>query len=247
VSAGSHHALFISDLHLSETRPHISQLFLRFVDEVAPAARTLFILGDLFEFWIGDDTLDEPLNAEVIAGLKRLAKRGTQSRFMHGNRDFLVGPAFAAAADVDLLPDPTLLDLYGTPTLLMHGDTLCTDDKAYQAFRAHVRNPEVQRQFLALPVPARRQQVGQVRAQADQRKQDKPPEIMDVTPAAVDDAVRAAGYAPRLIHGHTHRPARHEHAVDGHRCERWVLADWYERGEYLRVDAAGATRVAYAR
>ncbi|MBX9961909.1 MAG: UDP-2,3-diacylglucosamine diphosphatase [Burkholderiales bacterium] len=246
MSAGSPHALFISDLHLSETRPHISQLFLRFLDEVAPAAQTLFILGDLFEFWIGDDTLDEPLNAEVIAGLKRLAKRGTRSRFMHGNRDFLVGPAFAAAADVELLPDPTLLDLYGTPALLMHGDTLCTDDKAYQAFRAHVRNPEVQRQFLALPVPARRQQVGQVRAQADQQKQDKPPAIMDVTPVAVDDAVRAAGYAPRLIHGHTHRPARHEHAVDGHRCERWVLADWYERGEYLRVDAAGVTRVAYA-
>ena len=246
MSAGSPHALFISDLHLSETRPHISQLFLRFLDEVAPAARTLFILGDLFEFWIGDDTLDEPLNAAVIAGLKRLAKRGTRSRFMHGNRDFLVGPAFAAAADVELLPDPTLLDLYGIPTLLMHGDTLCTEDRAYQAFRAHVRNPEVQRQFLALPVPARRQQVGQVRAQADQQKQDKPPEIMDVTPVAVDDAVRAAGYAPRLIHGHTHRPARHEHAVDGHRCERWVLADWYERGEYLRVDAAGVTRVAYA-
>jgi UDP-2,3-diacylglucosamine hydrolase len=246
VSAGSPHALFISDLHLSETRPHITQLFLRFLDEVAPAAHTLFILGDLFEFWIGDDTLAEPFNAQAITALKGLATRGTKLRFMHGNRDFLAGQGFAAAAGVELLPDPTLLDLYGTPTLLMHGDTLCTEDRAYQAFRAHVRNPEVQRQFLALPIPARRQQVGQVRAQSDQQKQDKPPEIMDVTPAAVDAAMRAANYAPRLIHGHTHRPARHEHAVDGHHCERWVLADWYERGEFLRVDASGVTRTAYA-
>jgi UDP-2,3-diacylglucosamine hydrolase len=246
VSAASPHALFISDLHLAEARPGIAQLFLRFLDEVAPDAQTLFILGDLFEFWIGDDTLDEPFNARVIDALKGLATRGTKLRFMHGNRDFLVGQGFAAAVDAQLLPDPTHLDLYGTPTLLMHGDTLCTEDRAYQAFRAHVRNPEVQRQFLALPIPARRQQVGQVRAQADQQKQDKPPEIMDVTPVAVEAALRAAHYPPRLIHGHTHRPARHEHAVDGHRCERWVLADWYERGEYLRVDAAGVARVAYA-
>jgi UDP-2,3-diacylglucosamine hydrolase len=246
VSAGSPHALFISDLHLSETRPGITQLFLRFLDEVAPAGQVLYILGDLFEFWIGDDTLDEPLNAETTAALKHLATRGTQLRFMHGNRDFLAGQGFAAATHAQLLPDPSLLDLFGTPTLLMHGDTLCTEDRAYQAFRAHVRNPEVQRQFLSLPIPARRQQVGQVRAQADQQKQDKPPEVMDVTPAAVDAAMRAANYPPRLIHGHTHRPAWHEHIVDGRRCERWVLADWYERGEYLRVDASGVTRVAYA-
>lgn len=245
MSADGPHSLFISDLHLAETRPATTQLFLRFLDEIAPGAQTLFILGDLFEFWIGDDTLDEPLNAAVIAALNRLAIGGTQLRFMHGNRDFLVGPEFAAAAHSELLPDPMLLDLHGTPTLLMHGDTLCTDDRAYRAFRAQVRNVAVQREFLALPVPARRLRVGQVRAQADQQKQDKPPEIMDVTPAAVDAALRAANYPPRLIHGHTHRPARHEHTVDGHRSERWVLADWYERGEYLRVDGSGVTRVPY--
>lgn len=239
------HALFISDLHLAEARPGITRLFLRFLEETAPAAQTLFILGDLFEFWIGDDALADPLNAEVLAGLSKLASSGTKLKFMHGNRDFLAGPGFADAAKVELLTDPTLLDLHGTPTLLMHGDTMCTDDKAYQAFRAHVRNPEVQRQFLALPIPARQHQVGQVRAQSDQQKQDKPPEIMDVTLSAVDAALRAANYPPRLIHGHTHRPARHEHVVDGHRCERWVLADWYETGEYLRVDAAGVTRVPY--
>lgn len=240
------HALFISDLHLTEVRPAITRLFMRFLEEIAPAAQTLFILGDLFEFWIGDDALAEPVNAEVIAGLAKVATGGTNVKFMHGNRDFLAGQGFAAAAKVELLADPTLLDLHGTPTLLMHGDTMCTDDKAYQAFRAHVRNPEVQRQFLALPIPARQHQVGQVRAQSDQQKLDKPPEIMDVTLSAVDAALRAANYPPRLIHGHTHRPARHEHLVDGHRCERWVLADWYEKGEYLRVDAAGVTRVPYA-
>jgi UDP-2,3-diacylglucosamine hydrolase len=240
------HALFISDLHLTEARPAITRLFMRFLEEIAPAAQTLFILGDLFEFWIGDDALAEPVNAEVIAGLAKVATGGTNVKFMHGNRDFLAGQGFAAAAKVELLADPTLLDLHGMPTLLMHGDTMCTDDKAYQAFRAHVRNPEVQRQFLALPIPARQHQVGQVRAQSDQQKLDKLPEIMDVTLSAVDAALRAAHYPPRLIHGHTHRPARHEHLVDGHRCERWVLADWYEKGEYLRVDAAGVTRVPYA-
>ncbi len=245
MSASRTHALFISDLHLAEARPGITRLFMHFLEELAPAAQTLFILGDLFEFWIGDDALADPLNAEVLAGLSKVATGGTKLKFMHGNRDFLAGPGFAVAAQAQLLADPTLLDLHGTPTLLMHGDTMCTDDKAYQAFRAHVRNPEVQRQFLALPIPARQHQVGQVRAQSDQQKQDKPPAIMDVTLSAVEAAVRAANYPPRLIHGHTHRPARHEHMVDGHRCERWVLSDWYEKGEYLRVDAAGVTRVPY--
>jgi UDP-2,3-diacylglucosamine hydrolase len=244
VSVAAPHALFVSDLHLSETRPAIARLFFRFLAEVAPRADALYVLGDLFEFWVGDDTLDEPLNREVAAAMRGVADGGTAVRFMHGNRDFLVGEGFAAATGAELLADPTTVDLYGTRTLLMHGDTLCTDDKAYQAFRAHVHNMEVQRQFLALPVAARRAQVGQVRSQSEQQKQGKPAEIMDVTALAVDDALRAAHYPPRLIHGHTHRPARHEHVVDGHACERWVLADWYERGEYLRVDGSGVARVA---
>ncbi len=237
------HALFISDLHLSASRPGITDLLLRFLQQTAAPAQSLYILGDLFEFWLGDDTLDEPLNRTVIDALSRLAGAGTSVRFMHGNRDFLVGTGFAAATQAEILADPSVLDLYGVRTLLMHGDTMCTDDRAYQAFRAHVRNPEVQRQFLCLPVAARRQQVGQVRAESDEQKQEKSAEIMDVTPAAVDDALRLAEYPPRLIHGHTHRPARHEHVVDGRRCERWVLADWYEGGEYLRVDGVGVSRI----
>lgn len=244
MSVGSPHAVFVSDLHLSDTRPALTQLFLQFLAEVAPAAETLYVLGDLFEFWIGDDAIEAPLSACVSAALRRVADGNTRVRFMHGNRDFLVGEGFATAAGAQLLPDPTLVDLYGTRTLLLHGDTLCTDDKAYQAFRARVRNPEVQRQFLALPMAARWAQVGQVRSESEVQKHDKPPEIMDVTATAVDDAVRAAGYPPRLIHGHTHRPACHEHVIDGHACERWVLSDWYERGEYLRVDADGVDRIA---
>jgi len=244
VSGAVPHALFISDLHLADARPRLTDLLLQFLAQTAPAAQSLYILGDLFEFWIGDDTLDHPLNRTVTDALRRLAETGTAVSFMHGNRDFLVGSGFAAAAHAEILTDPFLIDLYGTRTLLMHGDTMCTDDHAYQAFRAQVRNTEVQREFLALPLADRRQRVGQVRAQNDRQKQEKTADIMDVTPTAVDDALRLANYPPRLIHGHTHRPARHEHVVDGHRCERWVLADWYERGEYLRVDSSGVLRVA---
>lgn len=235
-------SLLISDLHLADERPDIARLFLGFLAGVAVGATDLFILGDLFEFWVGDDTIDEPLNREVATALSRLAAGGTHIAFMHGNRDFLAADGFAAAARAELLPDPCLTMLQGVGTLLMHGDTLCTDDHDYQRFRAHVHDPAVQRQFLGLPVATRRQQVGKTRAHSEQQKQVKAPELMDVVPAAVEAAVRTAGYPPRLIHGHTHRPARHELTVDGHRCERWVLADWYRAGEYLRVDADGVTR-----
>lgn len=235
-------SLFISDLHLTEERPEITALFLRFVEETASAAPELYILGDLFDFWVGDDTLDEPLNHEVATALHSLVDSGSRVFFMHGNRDFLAATGFASATGARLLSDPIVIDLYGVRTLLVHGDTLCTDDHEYQRFRAHVHDPAVQRQFLSLPVPARRLQVGQTRARSEEQKQLKAAEIMDVAAAAVDAALRAADYPPRLIHGHTHRPARHELVVDGHLCERWVLADWYHRGEYLRVDAGGVTR-----
>ncbi len=235
-------SLFISDLHLTEERPVITGLFLRFLADTAVSATNLFILGDLFEFWVGDDTLDEPLNRDVATALSRLADTGTDISFIPGNRDFLAGAAFFTATGSRPLVDPRLISLHGVPTLLMHGDTLCTDDHDYQRFRAHVHDPAIQRQFLALPVAARRQQVGQTRARSEQLKQLKSAEIMDVTQAAVMAAIRSAGYPPRLIHGHTHRPARHELMIDGHRCERWVLADWYREGEYLRIDADGVTR-----
>lgn len=232
------HSLFISDLHLSVDRPRINQQFFDFIDNTAPQAEALHILGDLFEYWAGDDDLDDPLNGSVADAFKRLGDQGIALFFMHGNRDLLIGQEFARRCGARLIPDPTLLNLYGTRTLIMHGDTLCTDDTEYQKFRAYARNPDNQARFLAQPLAARRQQMLGMRAQSEQDKQTKSEEIMDVTPAAVELVLREHGY-PRLIHGHTHRPARHLHVVDGHDCERWVLNDWYRRGGYLRCDASG--------
>ena len=231
-------SIFVSDLHLAPERPRINDVFLAFTRDTAPQAQALYILGDLFEYWVGDDDLGDPFNAAIADALRELSGKGTALCFMHGNRDVLVGPAFAARCGAQLLADPTLLDLYGVRTLVMHGDTLCTDDVEYQKFRAYAHDPENQRRFLAQPLPARRQQMLGMRTQSEKSKQAKAADIMDVAPAAVEQALRRHGY-PRLIHGHTHRPARHLHVVDGHRCERWVLNDWYERGGYLRCDSAG--------
>jgi UDP-2,3-diacylglucosamine hydrolase len=161
---------------------------------------------------------------------------------MHGNRDFLVGDEFARATGVRLLGDPTVVDLYGMPTLLMHGDTLCTDDLKYQAFRAQVRDPAWQKDFLAKPLAVRKAMIENVRDQSAREIQEKPPEIMDVNPGAVAEAFRRNG-CTRMIHGHTHRPDRHVHEVDGRSCERWVLSDWYEQGGLLEVSAAGCRAV----
>ncbi|MBK8015341.1 MAG: UDP-2,3-diacylglucosamine diphosphatase [Betaproteobacteria bacterium] len=234
--------LFISDLHLSETRPDITEALLAFLGGPARDAGHVYVLGDLFDFWVGDDTLDEPLNATVVSAMRQLTDSGVPLSVMHGNRDFLLGPAFASATGARLVPDPLHVDLHGAPSLLLHGDTLCTDDVAYQAFRRHVRDPGVQRQFLAMPLEARRAQVGQVRASSEREKREKAMVIMDVSPDTVSATFRDHGFA-RMIHGHTHRPARHEHVVDGHLCERWVLSDWETRAEYLRADAGGCTRI----
>jgi UDP-2,3-diacylglucosamine hydrolase len=236
------HTLFISDLHLSPQRPAIAEQFFRFLENDAVRADALYILGDLFEYWIGDDDTDSAFNAGVIGGLRRFADSGTPLLLMHGNRDFLMGDEFAAACGATLIIDPTLTDFYGTRTLLMHGDTLCTDDTEYQKFRASVRNPAAQSQFLAQPLATRREQALRLRAGSEAAKQQKREAIMDVNVDAVTAALSAHGY-PRLIHGHTHRPARHVHVVDGHECERWVLADWYQRGSYLRCDESGCTAV----
>ena len=237
-------SLLVSDLHLAPERPELTRRFVRFCHEVAPSASALYVLGDLFDFWLGDDTLDEPFNRNVCDALAAVSAAGTPVKFMVGNRDFLAGGESARASGATVIPDPTLLDLHGTRTLLMHGDSLCTDDHAYQAFRAQVRNPRVQQQFLSLSVAMRRQQVGATRDASEREKQAKAMDIMDVSNDAVVDAFRAHGY-PRLIHGHTHRPAVHEQTIDGHRCERWVIADWRDDlAEALRVDAAGVSRVA---
>jgi UDP-2,3-diacylglucosamine hydrolase len=236
------HTLFVSDLHLAAERPHICETFFAFVRDTASRADALYILGDLFEYWVGDDDLDDPLNGTVARVLGELGAGGVPVFFMHGNRDFLIGRAFAERAGAQLIGDPTTVDLYGTRTLLMHGDTLCSEDVDYQKFRATARDPKFQADFLAQPIAARRARVGQLREINAQAKQAKTAEIMDVTPVTVEETLREFGY-PRLIHGHTHRPARHLHVVDDHACERWVLNDWYQRGGYLRCDAGGCTAV----
>jgi UDP-2,3-diacylglucosamine hydrolase len=231
-------SLFISDLHLSPDTTGANDTLARFLRETAPEAESLYVLGDLFEYWIGDEGLDQPYAMQIARALRALVDRGVRVNFMHGNRDFLIGEHFAQTSGVHLLPDPTLVNLYGTPTLLMHGDTLCSDDLEYQKFRAMVRDPAWQQVFLGNPVEERIRMAREARGRSEQAKQVKATTIMDVTAATVEDAFRSHRCA-RLIHGHTHRPAHHQHKVDGRTCERWVLADWYEHGSYLLCDAGG--------
>lgn len=223
--------LFISDLHLDETRPHIVELFTRFLAEQARSAKTLYILGDFFESWIGDDD-DAALPVRIAPALRALRDSGVPIYFMHGNRDFLLGPDYAARAGMTLLNDPTVIELAGEPTLLMHGDTLCTDDVEYQKFRALTRDPAWQRQFLAKPLTERRAFAAQARGESRRHTAAATPEIMDVNQAAVEAAMRSHGVR-RLIHGHTHRPATHRFELDGQPAERIVLGDWYEQSSVL--------------
>ncbi len=236
------HTLFISDLHLSTDHPHSMAAFKRFIATLAPQAEALYILGDLFEYWAGDDDRDDPFHAEVTTALRDLSSQGTKLYLMHGNRDLLMGEALAQTAGATLLQDPTLLELYGTATLLSHGDTLCTDDVEYQQFRAMVHSKKFQGKFLAQPLAERKAYITQLRQQSIAAKQVKDSAIMDVNNDAVVSLLREHGY-PRLIHGHTHRPDRHEHLVDGHPCERWVLSDWDQQPTALRCDKNGCSRV----
>ncbi|WP_313914240.1 UDP-2,3-diacylglucosamine diphosphatase [Tahibacter sp.] len=228
--------LFISDLHLDDERPYITELFEQFLGGEAREAQALYILGDLFESWIGDDD-DAPLAQRVQGALAELSRSGVATYFMAGNRDFLVGPRFAQRSGVTLLDDPARIDLAGVPTLLMHGDTLCTDDVAYQKFRAQVRDPAWQQAFLAQPLEQRRAFAAQARAQSRLHTGSAMAQIMDVTDTAVHDALRIGG-AQRLIHGHTHRPARHRVDLGDRVAERIVLGDWYEQGSVLRIDGS---------
>lgn len=239
-------SLFVSDLHLAADTPAASARFLAFLNDVAPQADALYLLGDLFEAWIGDDDLASPPHAAVAAALQSLSAAGVRLFVLHGNRDFLLGPGFCAASGATLLEEPAVVDLYGTPTLLLHGDSLCTDDVAYQQFRAQTRDPAWQRALLARPLDERRQLARQLRAQSEMAKDDKTMAIMDVNAAAVAEALRKNA-CTRLIHGHTHRPARHLLDIDGRRCERWVLTDWdAARAGYLRCSAAGCAAVTLA-
>lgn len=227
--------LFASDLHLSAQHPQgLDEL--RQLVERTPAADALYLLGDIFEYWVGDDDLREPFNEAVAEALHDAR---CPVYLMHGNRDFLLGHAFEVAAGATLLPEPTLIDLYGTPTLLLHGDTLCTDDIGYQRFRAVVRRGWVQMLFLRLPHAWRRRFAGYTRQRSRSAQARVPMAVLDVTPRAVDAVLRETG-APRLLHGHTHRPAQHKLKVAGRECERWVLADWYGVGTALQVTPEGA-------
>jgi UDP-2,3-diacylglucosamine hydrolase len=238
------HTLFISDLHLSADHPHSIAAFRRFISTLAPQAEALYILGDLFEYWAGDDDRHDPFHAQVISALHDLAAHGISIYLMHGNRDLLMGAVFARAAGATLLDDPALLDLYGTPTLLSHGDKLCTDDVEYQRFRAQVHDAAFQESFLAQPLAARKAYIEQLRQHSTAAKQGKDSAIMDVNDEAVAALLREYRY-PRLIHGHTHRPRRHEHVVDGHDCERWVLSDWDQDAAALRCDAQGCRTISF--
>ena len=232
---------FISDLHLSPCAPGATGIFRRLLDGIAATGNRLYILGDLFEIWVGDDD-DSPFSRDIIAMLDRARQRGLAVFLLHGNHDFLLGARFAARAGVTLLPDPHVLSAPAQRFVLSHGDLLCADDTEYQAFRLQTRAPGWQADFLRKPLAERHALAGQLRAQSESAKTAKSAALMDVNARVTEDFLRQHGYAT-LIHGHTHRPARHEHLVDGVRVERHVLADWSEtRGEALIWDGGTLRR-----
>jgi UDP-2,3-diacylglucosamine hydrolase len=198
----------------------------------------VYLLGDLFDSWIGDDQLREPLAERVATSIRGVANVGVPVGIINGNRDFLLGERFAEAAGAALLPERVVISLAGTPTLLLHGDELCTADLEYQRYRRFARNPRNQRVFLAFPYVLRRGFATVMRRKSTATSAAKPESIMDVENRAVEAAFRSANVT-RIIHGHTHRPARHHLVVDGRPCERWVLADWYAHGSYLEFDEEG--------
>jgi len=224
--------LFISDLHLSPERPGIMELFAALMRGEARQADALYILGDLFEYWIGDDAAQTLGYGPVLKEIAALSEAGVPVYFMRGNRDFLAGERFADETDCEILDDPTVIDLYGEPALLMHGDFLCTDDVAHQQFRATVDEPDWQHDFLARPVAERMQMAKQARTHSAAHKESVDMQIMDVNLAAVNRAFDRHGVR-LLIHGHTHRPAVHDGQGSDTR-RRIVLGDWYEQSSVLR-------------
>lgn len=232
--------LFISDLHLDGTRPDITAQFLNFLEREARRAQALYILGDLFEAWIGDDDPD-PDKRRVIQGLRAVTNAGVPTFLIHGNRDFLIGKRFCRETGVQLLTDGTVIDLYGRRVLLMHGDLLCTDDHAYQRLRRIVRNPIVQFVMRRLTLRRRQKLAERMRAGSKEHIASMDiaaPEIMDVNQDEVRRTLARFG-VDCIIHGHTHRPAVHELQIDGHAALRIVLGDWYEQGSVLRWNERG--------
>ncbi|MFC5473760.1 UDP-2,3-diacylglucosamine diphosphatase [Paraherbaspirillum soli] len=239
-------ALFISDLHLQEAHPRTTQAFLDFLQTHALRAQQLYLLGDLFEYWAGDDDLETPYNRHVADAIRRVSDAGVQVFWIAGNRDFLVGDIFAQAAGLRLLPDPSVLTIGGRRLAVAHGDAQCTDDLAYMAFRAQVRQPQFQQQFLAQPLAQRKAFIAGVRKESREEQRHKSDQIMDVNPGAIN-ALFDATASDTLIHGHTHRPARHVDIVGAATRTRYVLSDWeYDvespRGGWIAIDAHGVIR-----
>jgi UDP-2,3-diacylglucosamine hydrolase len=237
MSAAGRETLFVSDVHLGASRFGVTRKFLDFLEQRAPRAERLFILGDLFDAWIGDDDPTPP-NRAVTSALRRLTSGGTEVYFQHGNRDFLIGERFARETGITLLPDYARIDLYGEPTLLMHGDLLCSDDQPYLEFRAKTRTPEWRARTLGLPLIVRLAAARWYRLRSYWHKSKKSEEIMDVSPHTVSETLARHG-AARLIHGHTHRPAVHDLTVNGQAAQRFVLAPWEREGSVLCWSAEG--------
>lgn len=226
--------LFISDLHLDTERPQITALFQAFLEKRVQPGDTLYILGDLFEVWLGDDAAS-PEQQSLLRLMRATSLRGARMYFMHGNRDFLAGATFETMSGCRILPDPSVIYLDDEPVLLMHGDTLCTDDVEYQAWRARVRQPAFLNQFLSMPVEERRKVAEHYRAESERATSSKSMEIMDANQGAIDAAMREHGVL-RMIHGHTHRQATHDFDLDGATAQRIVLGDWYRTGSVLIHD-----------
>lgn len=223
--------LFVSDLHLDSAAPDANRQFLEFLRTHAAGAEALYILGDMFESWIGDDETDAE-KLRVCSGLRALTESGVPCFVLHGNRDFLLGSGFSASTGAQLLPDPVVAELDGERVLITHGDALCTDDHSYQELRTVVRDPAWQKRFLALPLRVRHQFANRARAGSKAHTTRTDSYIMDVNPDAVVRAFRATD-TRRMIHGHTHRPGVHDISVEGSPAQRIVLGAWYEQGSYL--------------
>ncbi|MBI3560733.1 MAG: UDP-2,3-diacylglucosamine diphosphatase [Gammaproteobacteria bacterium] len=234
---------FISDLHLRGEQPQLQRRFDYFVDHIAHTAEAVYILGDLFEVWLGDDMV-LPDYQPALAAIRRLTAQTIPVFVMYGNRDFLMRAQFCADTGAQLLLEPSLLSLYGTQTLLMHGDVLCSDDTRYQQFRAMVRNPQFQSQFLAKTPQQRLAMVQEYRQLSKTETQYKSADIMDVNQTTVENTLRQH-HVNHLIHGHTHRPAIHTFTLDSKPAKRIVLGDWENRGYYLRCSPAGCELITF--
>ena len=232
---------FISDLHLDPSSPHLFKLFHAFIEKITNKAEALYILGDLFEFWIGDDIIDLPIGKPylpVIEQLRSLSDSGTKIYFIQGNRDFLIGEEFMCRIGGELLPDQKIIDLYGTPALIMHGDTLCTDDKGYQRMRKIFRLKIVQKLYLSMSPEKRHQKANQIRKKSSEKTKQKESSILDVNQQEVENRLKQGGVS-LLVHGHTHRPAEHEFTSNGKSFKRIVLGDWGGKPCYLHFDETG--------